>query len=540
MENQETRKEEGLSLPKDTQINLVVNNSDYEEDSIDLGRVFRTFKEKRRVFAWLLLFCLVAGISAGLLMYQINQKPLTVASVVTLRYQIDMLDPNVQLQEGEEPSEDDYIHAQVTDLTSPDGKTELDLSRIRSSYVLRTALQNIELTKDISLSALQSNIAIQRIPTEKSRSQQEMINSMRENTSTIGEAYRLAQELEIKYSNQFIVSLTNGFGDEDSGKIYLEDAELQALLDKILVSYNDYLVRTYGQLRVPSDEISIIDTAALDTIESLDQLRAAMNNLVTFCESQEDGIRNYHSWKTGLTLEELKGKAKMAQDVNLDYLYSYVYANSIVKDPDSMLTRYQYELRTAQAALDEINDSITANQQILDTYKNDEIYVSTQESDTTKSTSFTTEYYNELVIMQTENYKKASELQMTVRNLQGKIANLMKASGTVKTEEIAEELEKAVAVSGKVYKEISDHVSEILESATYRTYAEASVAQGKTENFITGSMKNMLMFGAVGAVLAIMLWFFSALAPEFRHRDEDKEKQKKQNENDNGKEAAEA
>ncbi len=538
MEKQEERKREEVSLPRDAQINLVVNNSDYEEDTIDLGRVFRNFKEKRRVFAWLLLFCLVAGISAALLMYQITKAPLTVASVVTLQYQIDMVDPELEFGEGEKPSERDYIHGQVRDLTSPDGKTELNLNQVSSSYVLQNALNSIELSKNIPLSALQGNISIQRILTEESRRQQEMINSMLANSTTVSEAYKLAQDMEIEYSNQFIVSLTNGFKDGDSNVIYLEDAELQVLLEKILASYNDYLVKTYGQLKVPSDEISIIDTTALDTIESLDQLRSALKNLVTFCEGQDNDIKTYRSWKTGLTLEELERKVKLVQDVNLGYLYSYVYTNSIVRNPGVMLTKYQYELRTAQTELDELNDSIAATQKILDTYKNDEVYVSTQESDTSKSTNFTTEYYNELVTLQAENYKKISELQVKISDLQGKIANLLKASEVIKTEEISEELEKAVTVSKNLYHELSDHVSEILGSAFYRTYAEASVARGKSENFITGSLKNMIMFGAVGAVLGLLVWFFSALAPEFRRRDE--KKQKKQNGEKDGKEATEA
>ena len=47
----------------DQQIQLVLNNPDTEEDSIDLGNVFRNMKQKRRIFAWVLVLCLLVGIS---------------------------------------------------------------------------------------------------------------------------------------------------------------------------------------------------------------------------------------------------------------------------------------------------------------------------------------------------------------------------------------------------------------------------------------------------------------------------------------------
>ncbi len=524
MEKQVERKDDGLNLPKDAQINLVLNNQDPEEDTIDLGRVFHRFKEKTRVFAWLLLFCLVAGISAGLLFYQINKKPLTVASVVTLRYDVNIM------RNGRKVSS-----YKVSDLTAPDGSS-LDLSQISSSYVLQTALQGVELSTSIPLSALQKKIAVQRIPTEAVRRQQELINSMMENTSTVSAAYEKAQQLEVKYTNRFIVTLTNGFGDEDSGLVYLEAEELRVLLDRILSAYNDYLIREFSRLKVPSDEISIIDTEVLDTMESLDLLRTAMENLTDFCDEQDAEIRKYRSWKSGNTLEELKRKAELVKAVDLGYLYAHVASNGIAQDKASMLTLYQYDLRTAETELTKVNEDIAAVQALMDKYKNDEIFVTTQESDSTKATTLTTDYYNGLVTAQAENYSKVTALKITINDLQGKIASLNNAGETGNAEDVSAELQRVFAVCGGIYGEISDQITEIVESPLYRTFAEASVAQGKSESFLTGAMKNMLMFGAVGAVIALALWFFSALAPELRHMEE--EKRKKPAEAEGGKEAA--
>ena len=67
----------------DRQIQLVVNQSD-EDAAIDLGRVFHNMKLKKRLFAWVLVLCLVIGLCVPLLVYQFTKEPLTVSSLVTL------------------------------------------------------------------------------------------------------------------------------------------------------------------------------------------------------------------------------------------------------------------------------------------------------------------------------------------------------------------------------------------------------------------------------------------------------------------------
>ncbi|MBR0390911.1 MAG: hypothetical protein IJK38_01165, partial [Oscillospiraceae bacterium] len=56
-------------LPKENQqIQLVVNRPESGETTIDLGRVFHNMKVKSRIFVWVLVLCLVVGISVPLLL----------------------------------------------------------------------------------------------------------------------------------------------------------------------------------------------------------------------------------------------------------------------------------------------------------------------------------------------------------------------------------------------------------------------------------------------------------------------------------------
>lgn len=508
MDRDDRQNDRILSVDKDTQINVVVNNPD-DDNTINLGRVLHNVKLKRRVYAWVLLLCMVAGICASLLLYQLTKPPLVVSSVVTLAYGVD------DLSAPEAPQDPDSLEE------TPE-KTPLDLNQITSSYVLQTALSGLELSHPITLSDLRSNIRIDRILTEDSRRQQEVAASMIEDKNN--QAYTQVQGIELTYDNRFVVSLTNGFGDEDSRVKYeLTDAELRLILNRILDAYNDYLFTTYADAKLPDDEISVIDTQGLDILESLDLLRSAVDDLYDYCDEKPDEIKEYRSWRTGRSLNDLMKDLRRVKSVNVDYLYSYVFANSIVRDRKAMITNYQYQLRNAQTELDVVNENITTTKTILDSYKNDEIFVSMQESDTSKSTKTTTDYYNNLVLQQTENYEKAARLEITISDLQEKINSLVATEQASDTADVNDELERAMTLCHAAYKQVYAQMQEITTSVFYTTYAEHSVAQGKSKSFITAASKKMIIGAIGGLVIACGLWFLSALAPEFHRKGKEEE-----------------
>ncbi len=517
MDNEKKERRDSLipSGDRDSRIQVVVNQTrDDSEMEIDLVRVFHNMKLKLRVFAWVILLCLALGLCAPLLMYQFTKAPLTVSSVVTLRYDVVKRSASGQILSS----------APVEDLTAPDGG-ELDLNQVTASYVLQNALEGLELSHPVTLANLRSNIRIDRILTEDSRRQQEIASKM------VGDknagAYAEVQNIELTYVNQFVVSLTNGFGEPDSRKKYeLKDAELRLVLDRILSAYNEYLVSTYADVRLPDDEFAAIDLEKQDILESLDLLRAAVENLADFCDAQPRTIRSYRSWNTGITLNDLMAELETARSVNVDYLYSFVSTNSIVRDREAMITGYQYQLRNAQTRLDALNENIATVQNIMDNYKNDEIFVSMQESDSARSTKTTTDYYNRLILEQADNYDEAAKLEVRIADLQYKLDSLH-AAGDKSTESADQqkalaELDEALRVCRDIYTMIRGQFEEIHASSFFTAYAEHTVAQGKTASFLAAASKKMVIGGVAGLVVACGLWFLSALAPEFqRRKDED-------------------
>ena len=510
MDNNENRTDL-IQKDNDRQIRLVVNHSD-EESSVNLGNVFCNMMRRKRLFAWVLVLCLVLGICAPLLMYQFTKAPLTVSSVVTLRYEAPVEKDAEAIREGKKTLKEAEF-GPVADLTAPDGM-ELDLNQITSSYVLQTALDSMTLSKPITVTVLRNNIGIQTVLTEESQRVREALAGLADAKNA--DAYKQLQTAEMKYENRFIVTLTNGFGDEDSRtKIELKDGELKLLLDRILTVYNEYLVRTYADVKLPDDAFSIIDMQELDVLDSLDQLRAGLDDLYNYCDAKTDTVKNYRSWKTGRSLADWMGTLQTFKSINVDYLYAMVSENAITRDKTSLLTSWKYMMRMAQNDLDRTNVNIAETEKLLKNYKNDEVFISMQESDAAKSTKTATEYYNSLILQQTEYYEKAAELKASIADYEDRIKRLDAKTRTDVTTDVEEELARAMASAQSMYANVREHMEELLESQMYTTFEDHSAPQGKEQSFITANLKKIIIFVVLFGALGCGLWFLAGLAPEF-------------------------
>ena len=512
MEDIDQRNNHDLVIDKDAQISVMLNHLGDDSDEIDLFSLFQTMKRKGAYYIWVLLLCFLLGASGGVLAYLVTKTSDTVSSVVTLNYEVPVEDLQGNITDYE----------RVSDLTAPDGE-ELDLNQITSAYVLQTALKGLELSHPVSLSDLQRNIQISRILSEDSRRQQEVASNMIEDKNN--QAYTQVQEIKLTYINRFIVTLTNGFGDEDARVKYnLTNAELQLILDRILDAYNTYLVTTYADLKLPDDEISVIDINNQDILESIDLLRTASTNLTEYCEEKPDSVKAYRSRETGYSLTDLIGFLDLVNRVNVDYLASFVYTNGIVTDRSAMITSYDYKLRDAKTQLAVVNNNISTTKEILDTYKNDEIFVTMQESDTSKSTKTTTDYYNQLITQQSENYEKAAALETTIIDLQDKIQLMNDNQNSSNTEAAMTELQSAIAEMQNIYQMIYRHFQDVMESPFYTNLAEHSSAQNNSKGFLANAGKKIAIGGVLGILIALGLWFMSALGEEMSAGSEEQKK----------------
>ncbi len=521
MDNNGPKNDNGLPKEPERQIQLVVNRPESDETTIDLGNVFYNMKQRRRLFAWVLVLCLLVGIAAPLLMYQFTRPFLTVSSVATLRYEVP-----IKVRKVDENGRETWVvpenpkYEMVEDLTAPDGEP-LDLNQITSSYVLQNALDSMTLSRPVTAANLRGNISIQTVLTEESSRTKEALQGLADAKNA--DAYTRLESAEMKYTNRFIVTLTNGFGEEDSRvKLELTDEELKMLLDRVLSVYNQYLVKTYADLKLPEDKFSAIDTQELDVMDSLDELRAGVQVLLDYGEEKTDNVKEYRSWKTGRSLTDWMETLKTFRSINIDYLYTLVSENAVTRDKNALLTSYKYFLRNAQNDLQKINEQIEETDKILKNYKNDDIYISMQESDDTRKTKASTEYYNELILQQTKNYDQARELKVSVADYEERIFRLEASKETEVTGEIEAELNRTVETARSLYDQIREHMEELFESPLYTIYEDHSMPQGKLPNFLAASAKKMLIGAAIGLVIALGLWFLAGLSPEFSKNRKDR------------------
>ncbi len=531
MEKERTDRREPQEAEK--QIQLVLN--DAEERTVSLRNVIFNMKRRRRIFAWVLVLCVIFGICAPLMLYPFTKQELTVSSVVTLRYDVPK-DPQSLIL----PEEAEYVP--VTDLTAPDGKT-LDLGQITSSYVLQTALDGLTLSQPITANNLRTNIRIQTVMTEESRRTQEALAGLAE-IKNAG-AYTGLTEAEILYENRFVVSLSNGFMEEGSenplSKKELQPEELRLILDRVLSIYNDYLVRTYAGAQLPEDRFSVIDVEALDIQDSLDRMRSGLKALADYGEGQSAAVRSYRSWKTGKSLADWTETAATFRNIRVEPLFSRVAAENMTGNRSTLLTEYRYLLRNAKTELQMVQGRIEETAKTLKNYKNDNIFITMQDSDGSRSTSVTTEYYNRKAAEQAENYKKAAELQYTAADYERRILRLESGEAAPVTEEITAEAKAALAEAQALYAGMREHMAEVFESALYTGYTEHSTPQGKERNFLVASLKKIILGAAAGAVIGFGIWFLAGLAEEMRDsRESEERKNRKEPGQEAEKEGAEA
>ena len=86
------------------------------------------------------------------------------------------------------------------------------------------------------------------------------------------------------------------------------------------------------------------------------------------------------------------------------------------------------------------------------------------------TTKAATEYYNQLVLQQTENYAKAAGLKAMILDYEDRILRLEGQPGTAVTEEIETELARSVSSVQNLYQNIRAHMEELFTSQMYTTF----------------------------------------------------------------------
>ena len=140
-------------------IDLYINDTDDESGGISIMHIFSYMKQRFHIFIFVMLITLIIGTLAAILMYGLKGKSETSIAILSLDYE--------NAEEGK----------------APDG-TSLDISYLKSSYIIQNALNDVVLSKEIGVAQVQENLNIIGILTDQTK-QQYHVNGTQQNVLEI-------------------------------------------------------------------------------------------------------------------------------------------------------------------------------------------------------------------------------------------------------------------------------------------------------------------------------------------------------------------
>ena len=469
-------------------IDLYINDTEDDNEGISIMHIFSYMKQRFHIFIFVMLITLILGTLVAILMYGLKGKSETSIAILSLDYE--------NAEEG----------------LAPDG-SDLDISYLKSSYIIQNALNDVVLSKEVGVAQIQENLNIIGILSNQTKQQKEILESLEELKSA--EYARLIKEFNLKYRAQYIITLNNTFKD-GSSKVKLPSNELSNLLSAIINAYSKYFNETYQEDNVPNDYISAIDKNTLDFIDILENINASLNYLEAFCLEKANVMPGFRT-SDGLSFSDLSSMIHTINNTDVDYIYSYIYLNNISKNYETQLTNYKYQKREATLELNEVNENIATVQTSIDNYKPDKVVISNPDTATTTTIDVTSDYYNELVNSLTTLNERKSSLQEKITFLDSKIAKLEGAPATA--EQIA-----SVEVYVDSVLDNASRMYDVVNSATDELY-HSNAYESKYMHFITtyesdslkDNLKSFIIGGAAGLFVGIIIWGVDALILEFKH-----------------------
>ena len=482
---------------------VVKRDASRGNSEINFMHVFSNMGRKKRVYAWIILLCMLLGFAAPFLISELSDKKENVSAMMTFTY----------------PDAKDGL--------TPDGTNAIDINYLSSSYILKKAMNMTKLSKDISISAIERNIEIEKLLTEETRQNLEVVEKV---ITESKKDYEEVKNIDYQYEGKYIITLKNGFTTDPDGKNkeYLSGNELSSLLNNVIRTYNEYFYDTYMNMELPDNSLDSISNSSLDYIERLDSIVELLNALSKYCsDTNKEQFFLYRSKLDGMTLSDINDCIRLVRDIDVDYLYAFVYYNSITKDKKSMTTNYEYLLRDIQRELGIINGNIDNNTKLINEFKNDSIAISNPEQGLEQVSSVTTDYYNALVLSQVDNYSSKADLSEKIANLNDKINGFKTSSSSADQLEFVEsELDSLTNICNKLYDLTEKHAEEIINSESYKnSFISYIGAQYTGSSFFNSAVIKRAVIGLViGMVLAVFIWGIDGLVSEVKHGSENKTK----------------
>lgn len=480
------QKEESLANSK--KIDLYINNNDnVDEGGISIVNVFSFMKQRFHIFIFIIIITFILGLLIPITMYAFKDKEDEAVAIIGLDYN------------GAESG------------LAPNGSV-LDISYLKSSYIIQNALNNVTLSKSVSVALIQSNLTITGVLTDETKQQKEVLDTLKADKSA--EYAKLIQNYTLKYRAQYIVSLSSTFVNENK-KFTLSSTDTSHLLTAIIDAYNKYFIETYQDKSLPNNYIGAIDNNTLDYLDILDEIQSSLSYLENYCNTKSSSYPSFKG-KDGLTFSDLANTIHTIKDTDIDYIYSYIYLNNVSKYPETQLTNYRYQKREASLELAEVNTSISTVSNSINNYKADKVVVSNPDSGVATEVEVNSEYYNDLVLELSNLNSRKSSLEERIAILDKRIERL---EGPAATEEqvakAATYIDSALNNANSLYNLVNNHADELFKSNSYQNQYMHYITTFENDS-ISNHLKMFLIGAAAGLFIGVAIWVVDAFVLEFK------------------------
>lgn len=462
-------------------VELIINRQDQQETAteIDLVNVFSNMGRRKRVFLPLVAMLLILGLILPMLIAELSNKSPDAQAVVQMNYE----------------------DAQAVSFPS---------------FVLQQALDDTLLSESLTATQLERNITVEQLLSEATRQRLEVLEQeVSANQSNVSEA----SEISLDYEDIYIVTLSNGFGGENSGKqVYLEAAEIRDLLDNVIGGYNTYLYESTVDFLLPEVDLSAVSLNDLEYVERLDVIRGILNTLEAYCKDNQTRFPGYRSATNGLSFADLSENVALVRSVDVNYLYSFIKLRGVAENASLLQNKWIFTLRNTQLALDEIESRIESNNTIIQEYQNETIALSSMDGEFSQNTSVTTEYYNTLVRSQMQLYDRKAELEQEILDLEDKISTSSQNASPDMLRYVEAEYAYVYRDALGVQQLVIDYAEELQSSDTVtNSYITSTGAQVNADGFFSAdNLKKAATGGVVGLVIALVIWAAAGLAEELK------------------------
>lgn len=474
-------------LSQDHKIQLMVSQSDHDEDEIDLGQLIRKVMSGRTmIYLCTLVAILIAGL--GFIGYNIvlQKDQGNVSTVISFNFK--------GIEEG----------------LSPDGETSFNISELTNKQVLENTISQLGLgVKSIDSETLRRNIEIQGIVPADVMRRITLINKMAEKDVT-----QLEKISDMTYyPTQYKINL------KITKDMELDQQESEQVLLAIVNNYKEYFMVKYNDREILSTAINTVELGRYDYSEYIMLVNSQLGIAKTYLETKQEEAPGFRSKTTGVSFEDLLGQVDLIQNVEINNVQAVINTFVVTKNKERVFSIYENKIKSLTREMKEHTQRASSFRQAAVEYKKDGMLILGSEGiDNALEVTKSSKAYDNFIIDAVEAEKAANLLKYDIdhyTDLFTKISTTDEENANVNIAPYVVKVEEDIAYIAEKVKALVENINTTVDEYYTVEVFKSSVKMDVPTMYSSGFMaliKKGVMTVAIATVLGMMLGVVLALS----------------------------